>query len=166
MLIVPKHSSWLLWFAAIMLALAVFVGFPQYPAHAASRAPLTYHNPCWESTCNGTDPYAIGCAGVTGAHWGVLLSTYIRDSSNTIIGYVQLWYSNSCDTNWARTVAYNPGYVTADVGPYNNGNGQALESNACLSLPSCTDLRTYQHWIPGPAYALGRINGYTNEVHQ
>lgn len=152
------------------LAVMLFISIPTSAlaaTHVSSAArhtqqPLTT---CWESSCNGSDPYKVGCAGGS-AHWGVLLSAYIRDSSNNIQGYVQLWYSNTCDTNWARVYNYTSSneYTEVKVGDYPS---PTLDDFPCTDrLPDCQDIRTYQYWIPGAAFASGNANGYTNSVHQ
>jgi hypothetical protein len=77
-------------------------------------AATTFAAPAFATTCSGTGcdhlaPYATGCAG-PGTSYGVVASTPIyKGSTNVQAGYIQLWYSSTCDTNWARIVVYNDG---------------------------------------------------------
>jgi hypothetical protein len=158
---------------AISVAALVVMFFASAPASAYAatqtssaakhaQQPLTH---CWESACNGSDPYSVGCAGGS-AQWKVLLSAYIRNGSGTIQGYVQLWYSTTCDTNWARVYNYTSSneYTEVSVGDYPS---PTLDDFPCTDrLPDCQDIRTYQYWIPGKAFATGNTNGYVNSVHQ
>lgn len=52
---------------------------------------------------NGTDPYGTMCAGQTWDSWWVVDSVpVILDGVN--YGWTQLWWSQTCGTNWARYV--------------------------------------------------------------
>jgi len=60
---------------------------------------------CSGNGCNYQDPYAMRCAG-SGASYGVVATKNIYDAgTNRYLGYVQLWWSYTCKTNWSRTVA-------------------------------------------------------------
>lgn len=158
-------------FSIAALVILFLVSTP-ISASAATHAPSAAHIAASVNTtcindhkCAGQDPYADGCAGGS-AHWGVIQSGYVRDSSNTIVGYIQLWYSNTCDTNWARTYNYSTSneYTEVGIGYY---NGSTLEDWACTDrLPDCHDIRTFQYWIPGAAAFWGNINGYRLGLHQ
>lgn len=69
------------------------VGTP--PETATLQAPA-----CSGYNCDGKNPYSMGCA----VSYGVIDMSYIYDNSGKNIGYVQLWWSNTCQTNWARVV--------------------------------------------------------------
>ncbi len=58
--------------------------------------------PCAGEQCNGTDPYTTGCAG-SAASYGVVDSVPVL-WQGVNFGWVQLWFSRTCGTNWARYV--------------------------------------------------------------
>lgn len=157
----------------LLCAFALFV--PQASAQSLSGPPNHHHKSssnapvggCWEASCNNTDPYTHGCAGGS-ARWEVLLSDNIVDNWGHIVGYLQLWYSNTCDTNWARSVAYSPGYVISTDLLENKFSVQ-VESIECPDT-SCSVLYTRQFYIPGPADAgswIGEGNNlYPGSVSQ
>ena len=69
----------------------------------AVAAPLAVG--CSESGCNGLNAYDTNCAGRRGDSWQVLDVAYLTDpDSNYTFGYVQLYWSWTCGTNWARYV--------------------------------------------------------------
>lgn len=83
--------------AAILTASAILFATPSFAAT------------CGGTGCDHTDPYATGCAG-SGASYYVVASTPIyKGSTNVQAGYIQLWYSGTCGTNWARIVVYDDG---------------------------------------------------------
>lgn len=65
------------------------------------------------ATCSGTgcdqkNPYATGCAGGV-ASYRVLAVAYLIDPrTGYTFGHIQLWWSNTCQTNWARYVCDQP----------------------------------------------------------
>lgn len=65
------------------------------------------------ATCSGTDcdqknPYATGCAGGR-ASYRVLAVAYLIDpTTGYTFGHAQLWFSDTCQTNWARYVCDQP----------------------------------------------------------
>lgn len=89
---------------AILLATLIFT----------ASGVVIFTTPSFAATCSGTgcdhtDPYATVCAG-SGASYYVVASTPIyKGSTNVQAGYIQLWYSNTCGTNWARIVVYDDG---------------------------------------------------------
>jgi hypothetical protein len=86
--------------------------------------PTTRAARCSERGCDDKDPYAMGCA----VSYGVVAMRYIYDFYGRQVGYTQLWWSNTCQTNWARTVrtASNSGtYIQAQVTRDNQPNGYA-----------------------------------------
>ena len=94
----------------VMLVVSISL-IPTSSAYAAS---------CYRASCNNRDPYVTGCAG-GGASWRVLDMRYIYHyATGANIGYVQLWWSDTCQTNWARVVSTSgPKYIKAYL--YNNG---------------------------------------------
>lgn len=73
----------------------------------AVTAPAALAATCSGTGCDGTDPYSTGCAGGSASYWVVETTPLIEDSTgvgNNSYGYVQLWWSQTCQTNWTRMV--------------------------------------------------------------
>ncbi len=73
--------------------------------------PLALDPPtCSGTGCNGQNPYNTYCAGQSWDSWWVVSGAYISYPFYThhAVGYVQLWWSQTCQTNWARVVAFAP----------------------------------------------------------
>ncbi len=63
---------------------------------------------CYKSYCDGQDPYSDQCN--TGSYY-VVDSAPLRLVSNgtyssSQYGYIQLWWSDTCQANWTRLVVY------------------------------------------------------------
>jgi hypothetical protein len=58
--------------------------------------------------CDDRDPYATRCAGQSWDQVWVVLSAPIKNQHGQQIGSTQLWWSETCQTNWARVVAQVP----------------------------------------------------------
>lgn len=127
-----------------------------FPPHA-SAAPVVSRmeaSPsCTGDGCDGFDPYATRCAG-SGASYRVVASVPVVNIFDARVGYLQLWYSDTCGTNWSRYVCT----VNASHCPFVNDLALAEEST-----PGCqcglgiqfvrddgeaTDVRTAQHYLP------------------
>jgi hypothetical protein len=72
-----------------------------------ASAPAAFAATCSGTGCDAKDPYTTGCAG-SGASYYVaettpLISVATGVASNSY-GYIQLWWSNTCHTNWTRMV--------------------------------------------------------------
>ncbi len=89
---------------------ACFLEVGKEPVKGERMAPL-----CSGNGCNGKDPYAMRC----NVSYGVVAVCSIYDNRGNNIGYTQLWWSNTCQTNWARTVRIGSArsfpYVMAQV---------------------------------------------------
>jgi hypothetical protein len=86
-------------FATFALGLGAVV-LSAAPAFAAT---------CGGTGCDHTDPYTSGCAGPGASYYVVATTPIYKGSTKVQAGYVQLWYSSTCGTNWARTVVFNDG---------------------------------------------------------
>lgn len=73
---------------------------PSLPAKAqiAATSPT-----CSGNGCDHLDPFATNCAGPD-ADYYVVATANVVDSAGSVAGYVQLWWSATCQTNWARIV--------------------------------------------------------------
>jgi hypothetical protein len=86
---------------------------------------------CSGQGCNFTNPYTTECAGQSWDSWWVVLSGYLRDSHGNLGGYVQLWWSATCQTNWTRIVSYHTPYELEALIRLQNGYGN--NANATIS---------------------------------
>jgi hypothetical protein len=72
-----------------------------------ASAPAAFAATCSGTGCDDTNPYSNGCAG-PGASYYVAETTPLINSSTGVAsnsyGYIQLWWSNTCHTNWTRMV--------------------------------------------------------------
>src|SRR5579863_960055 len=88
--------------AVVFLAAGLIAGSPALPAQAASVSSCA-SSPS-HSNCDGVFP---GGACTTGTYYVVDSLPLINNStgrSSYSYGYVQLWWSNNCQTNWSRLV--------------------------------------------------------------
>lgn len=60
---------------------------------------------CSGTGCNGKSAYATDCAGQSWDSWWVVSSTPVVKSGRTV-ATLQLWWSDTCATNWTRLVPY------------------------------------------------------------
>lgn len=91
-----RRMIWLLIGVSGLLLLA------SIPAVFATDAPAAsaVQTVCAITGCNGTDPYTTGCAGQDASYWVVDSVPVLWQGQNA--GWVQLWWSQTCGTNWAR----------------------------------------------------------------
>lgn len=135
----------------LLIFMVIFLLAPLRTAHALS------------AVADGTDPYTDGCAGGS-ASWYVVKSAYIYDDVSQLVGYAQLWYSATCNTNWARVVPYSAvNGLTIRLEAWNGSSWQTKQgplscSSYCWDTRTGSyDLRTGQYAIPGPAAAMGCV---------
>lgn len=131
-------------FAVAMFALCISL-IPAATAQAAT---------CYGTNCNNRNAYTTGCAG-SGASWRVIDMRYINHyATGARLGYVQLWWSDTCQTNWSRVVSTSgPKYLKAYI--FNNGGERsAIFSNA----PQTEAIGTMQNGRGIPWAACGVIS--------
>jgi Protein of unknown function (DUF2690) len=122
--------------AGVALIAAPLIGLAgAMPAQAAG---------CSGISCNGQDPSLTGCA--SSAY--TVVSDYIYNSTSTIVGRVDLRYSPTCGTNWARTTSYI-GAQTLDAVVTRNDEG--IHYNEYLN--NVTNVYTDMVYAPTPACA-------------
>ena len=107
---------------------------------------------CSGNGCNGRDPYATGCAGGW-ASWGVVDSVPVYNWQRAKVGYLQLWYSWTCGTNWSRflcTARALPCPFIEDLGLFAESSPgcQCGEEVQFVRDVSVTDVRTKQEYLP------------------
>lgn len=139
----------------LSLALVLLATLSIVPHKTAHALAASYRAPCSGASCNGRNPYTYTgstgypCAGVSGANWYVVASAplLIEDGSNTQVGYLQVWYSGSCNVNWGRIVA-NPYDGITDIG---------------LWVASLYDENVHgNHWNPTQSGSYQYCNEYNN----
>lgn len=98
-----KYSTYSLLVVTLLSLLILGSGaFTARQAHAATiHVQMAASPTCSQDGCNGYDPYDTGCAG-NDASYRVVDSVPLYDWSRARVGYLQLWYSDTCRTNWAR----------------------------------------------------------------
>lgn len=92
---------WSLLVVAALLLVAGGIAAPGPVAHARTAA---FHVPlasCASSGCNGLDAYRTSCAGSGASYW--VVDSVPVNWQGVNAGWVQLWYSGPCGTNWARS---------------------------------------------------------------
>jgi hypothetical protein len=95
--------------AALTLSLGGVAGVA-IPASAAG---------CSGFGCDGQDPVATGCANSAVTVASVNIWNW---NQSVLLGRVDMRWSNSCHTNWARTVSYvNPGEPFAEINRTSDG---------------------------------------------
>jgi Protein of unknown function (DUF2690) len=97
--------------ACLALSAALTLGCGALVTSATSAFAAT----CSGTGCDGTDPYGTGCAGTGASYWVVETAPLIKDSTGVAsdtYGYVQLWWSQTCGTNWTRMVVNASGAST------------------------------------------------------
>jgi hypothetical protein len=118
---------------------------------------------CSGQGCNFTNPYTTDCAGQSWDSWWVVLSGYLRDSHGNVGGYVQLWWSATCQTNWTRVVSYHTPYELEALIRLQNGYGN--NANATISeqfyAPTTLACSYGAIWLGGgsPTYS-GEVSQY------
>ena len=154
---------------AVLGAAGVFAG-------TAAADPL-----CSGSGCDLQDPIAMHC--VEDSY--VVGTATIGDSAEK--GYVDLIWSPSCQTNWARVTStigpiYNPHVMSVEIsrpsdgaseffdtnGLYSSsfGNGTGGGGNDGTSYQGTTTLYTDMLYSPGPAVATGTIDKSSDTYSQ
>lgn len=145
-LIVPALTVLLLLLLAANPGIASAKNITQTSANMA-HTQLIANASCSQTGCDGLDPYDSGCAGGTASYY-VAAMAYLPNG----VGYVQLWWSNTCQTNWARTVP---------SACYANAFAQItrLSDNMVKSSinRSCGETHTVQLYSPGTACAYGSV---------
>lgn len=137
-----SFKSWRNLAIASALAVSPLIGFSAVQsAHAAG---------CSGTGCDGRDPIQAGCA--SDAYTAI--SDYIYNSVGNAVARVDLRYSPSCGTNWARTVSLiGPQHIDAVV----TRNDIALHYDEYLY--NVTNVYTDMIYAPSPicAQAGGEI---------
>lgn len=98
----------LLLVTALALLSLVLVGVAAPQVHAAALTFTSASPLCSGHGCDDRDPYATHCAGQSWDQVWVVLTSPVKNQHGQQIGYTQLWWSQTCQTNWARTVAQVP----------------------------------------------------------
>jgi hypothetical protein len=119
---------------------------------------------CSGTSCDGQDPYSTGCAGPGASYYVVETTSLINDSTGVAsnsYGYVQLWWSNTCDTNWTRMVV-NVGGGTLGLEQVSLKSPNSAGDTGCVSYSggskgAYVSCQIYAVGIP--AKSTGRLYG-------
>lgn len=120
---------------------------------AETFRPATVHPGCSTTTCNNLSAYQTDCAGQSWDSWWVVTSNSIY-LNGQYEGYAQLWWSQTCQTNWGRIVpqgAYSRLWVDLtlqDCTPLNRCQCSAYQQN-CSEVGEITP----GNWISRQLYA-------------
>ena len=120
-----------------------------FPSPVHPNTP-TCHGSGGPSGCDGKDPYLTGCAG-NGASYGVILSANVTDSHGNYGGYVQLWWSKTCQTNWTRVVGQGNGMNELRVDLYTQDGRSQID--LCRVGIECPTINGFPYDITGQLYA-------------
>ncbi|KAB8139952.1 DUF2690 domain-containing protein [Chloroflexia bacterium SDU3-3] len=133
---------------AVLFAAAVCIGQPAQATQAASPG-------CSGYGCDGKYAYSVGCT----VSYRVVNMSYIYDGAGNNIGYVQLWWSDTCQTNWARvvrTTSYTGYSLYASAIRLTDGVGYGASGG-----PGSSDVRTLMVYAPvAIVQACGFIGSY------
>ena len=133
-------------------SLLFFVATCSVHAHASSSPSCALTGGTIAATCDGQDPVAQGCA--TSATNASVQPAFTGD---TLIGEVDLRYSNTCKSYWVRTIAYantqglvsnveaNTTYASASVVPENHDNTVRSADGSLSSYTNMTYQQVPQH---------------------
>ena len=125
------------------------------PSQTASVA-LT----CSGSHCNGSDPYSTGCAGNSASYW--VVDSVPVTFKGVSYGWLQLWWSQTCRTNWARYACSTSCRMLSLTLMICNADGSQTTVQAPISLHA-TGI-TKQQYLPttrATAYILFQVSGTT-----
>ena len=157
--------------AALLLAPASASAAAMVPGHTQPHQVATFrHQPgrvrppaalpravdpptCSRTGCNGLDPYRTYCAGQSWDSWWVVDSVPVSNWQHVRVGWLQLWWSRTCQTNWSRFVCTE----AASACPYIN-DLELMEERSPGSQSGygvqyvrdvfATDVRTKQAYLP------------------
>jgi hypothetical protein len=163
--------------AALVGTLATLGAACVFAGAAAAQTPG-----CSQSGCDFQDPVAEHCVEDSYPVGGVGLYT---ESEGSLVGYVDLIWSPTCQTNWARVTSFigpiSQTSLKVEIGRESPYGFESLDSNGMLTQghtsfgsagttisldPNSTSLYTDMLYSPGPAEAIGSVNGISDQFSQ
>jgi hypothetical protein len=132
-----------------------------------ASSPAALAATCSGTGCDASDPYSTGCAGSGASYYVAETTPLIKESTGVAsnsYGYIQLWWSNTCDTNWTRMVVNVSGAASGLEEVFLDRNNSA-GSHYCISLSSGSNgayisCQIYAAGIPAASYGdLESSNG-------
>jgi hypothetical protein len=103
--------------------------------------------------CDNTDPYTTNCA--SGSYWVVTsspLTDVVTHTTSWNYGYLQLWWSQTCQTNWIRGQVYESGSVDNYYRMQTQAGSPSVVHSNRGTLPDWTN-----QWYTGNASACGIV---------
>jgi hypothetical protein len=134
--------------AVLVLAVGFFAGV------SLTSAPIASAVTCYGDYCSGRDPNATGCGS----------DAYTVTAKNYAEASLQLRWSPTCKTNWARLVVYPPG-----VRVFNYGSLWAIQDtgyNQSTNTPSVSGYSSATFWTPmiySPSHCVKAV--FYNQYH-
>ena len=153
-------------FLPLATLLLLLCGFCfQGAAHANASRQMHFSVTCGGDGCDGLDPIATGC--VNDAYTARV--AYIQDPQGNTIGEVDLRFSPTCGTNWARVISYIGTTTLSPVILRNDGLAYCWPNvpfdgmvGDCFLNHSTTNLRAWTAMVyspqPNTAFAEGCVS--------
>ena len=132
------------WLLIVVAALFLMMGGATIPAPAAYASTTGALASCSGVHCNGSDAYTTGCAGNEASYWVVDSVPVVWKGIN--YGWDQLWYSETCGTNWARYVCSASCRAVALTLMVCNADGSQTGVQGPIGLTATG--RTKQQYLP------------------
>jgi Protein of unknown function (DUF2690) len=153
-------------FILLLVLLVISLGlFLQERAYAAPSQHAQSHVTCQGDGCDGLDPLATGCN--NGAY--TARTTVIQNEQGNNIGEVDLRFSPTCGTNWARVISYIGSTTLTPIIERNDGLAycwpnippQDGVTSDCTLHHSTTGVRAWTFMVyspqPNTAFAIGSV---------
>ncbi|MFD3427313.1 DUF2690 domain-containing protein [Nocardia fluminea] len=126
--------------ALVLLAAAAVLAFTGLVAHA----PASHAVSCYGDYCSGQDPLSTGCAG--DAYTVAVGNVYGTGGTQ----YVEIRWSPTCQTNWARSNIVTSNMKAVQEGGYTQGyssnNGSLAWSRMIYSPVKCVKAVLWGAW--------------------
>lgn len=108
---------------------------------------------CSKTGCNGLDPYNTYCAGQSWDSWWVVDSVPVYNWQHARVGWLQLWWSKTCQTNWSRFVCTEavsacPYISDLELVEESSPGSQSGYGVQNVRGVFATDVRTTQEYLP------------------
>jgi uncharacterized protein DUF2690 len=146
------HLSVFILLSLSLLLLGSSLAAPRHASAATVHVQIATSPSCSGEGCNGSDPYATRCAG-NGTSYRVVDSVPVVNIFFDKVGYVQLWYSDTCGTNWSRflctvSTSHCPFINDLELNEESSPGCQCGTGIQFVRDTSSTDVRTAQQYLP------------------
>jgi hypothetical protein len=142
---------------ATAAATVIFSALTLSPAHAAT-ASVT----CSGTGCDGKSPETTGCATGAGSYETAALSGTDPTTGIPISGLIELRYSPTCRTAWARIQVYDTYPTSTEAQIFRSSGGSEscyiLSYSSSLGSYTCYTAMLYDGGVT--SYAIGEVDNY------